>query len=136
MHMTPQAISKMVEAGKLSRDGRGRIDWKTAREEVASNTVKETSRANGKAKKRAPKVGTGLAGWKAKLAELEYLERVRKLLDADEVAKATFDAHRRARDRLRLIETRLGPLMPPELLEMLRKEIRDCCRELGPAERR
>ena len=50
----------------------------------------------------------------AELAELELLDRLGKLIDADETKKATFNAFRTLRDRLLTIPDRTSPIIAAE----------------------
>lgn len=131
------------------KDGRihlvdGKVDVKAADKAWAASTdtSKPRNSVNGNPRRRGAPETTGLARhrstreeWRAKREELEYRQMAGELLERVAVEKAVFDSNRRARDRLRLIVSRLGAMLTPELREMLRKEIRDACDELGPGGR-
>lgn len=72
----------------------------------------------------------------ARLARLDYEERVGKLLPADEVRKTAFQAARRARDLLLAVPDRLSAVLaastdPGEVRNLLTEEIQRAVNELA-----
>lgn len=69
--------------------------------------------------------------WQAKQAELKYKQESGELVDRAQVEREVFEVHRRVRDRVLLIDARIGPMLTAEARQALRKEIRDACDELS-----
>lgn len=74
----------------------------------------------------------------ARLARVDYEEKIGKLINADEVKVAAFNAARKARDALLVIPDRLSPILAGmkddrEIHRVLTEEIRRVCDELGRA---
>lgn len=74
----------------------------------------------------------------ARLTKLEYEEKLGKLVSADEVRVATFNAARKARDMLLALPDRLSPILaaiedPREVHQLLATELRLVCEEIASA---
>ncbi len=90
------AVRKAIKTGRISTDSDGKIDARRADREWDSNTdpVKaKGTRSNGNGHDSSvdntlQKAQTKRAIYKAHSAELEYQQRLGKLLDADEVTRA------------------------------------------------
>lgn len=142
--VSKQAVSRAVSEGRITQLPDGGIDFEQADREWAKNTDPENPRnrftgnpkANGSGRKVSATRGIAQARARraraqASLEELKLAQLRDELLPKADVVRETFEAHRRARDRLRMIDARMGGMLSPELREMLRKEIRDVCDELG-----
>ncbi len=74
----------------------------------------------------------------ARLAKVDYEERIRKLVDADQMRVAQFNAARKARDILISVPSRIAPLVvgmteAAEVERILDVEIRRVCAEIAEA---
>lgn len=70
----------------------------------------------------------------AATAKLDYEEKVGKLVNADQVRMVSFNAARKARDKLMTIADRIAPLFPDiahELHTAITEEVERVCRELA-----
>lgn len=72
----------------------------------------------------------------ARLAKLEYEQKIGKLISADEVRLKAFNAARAARDALNTMEDRLAPILASitdlqEVRRVLREDIRRTCERIA-----
>lgn len=74
--------------------------------------------------------------YQAQLAKIDYEERIGKLVNADEVKVAAYNAARKARDRLLSVPDRIAPILAAvddehEVHRLLSEELRKVCSVLG-----
>lgn len=139
--VTLKAVQKAIESGRIHPNADGKIDTDRADAEWARNTgpkVRRTASTSNPAPPRPeqpraePSAGGGLdyamaraiiANYEARLVKLDYEERIKKLVKADEVSIAAFNLFRMFRDRL------LN--MPDRVVGALMAEFREALRVLG-----
>jgi hypothetical protein len=114
---TLKAVQKAIASGRIRTTADGKIDVDQADAEWARNTgpkVRRTSAAPKTAPPRSeeprpepPSVGPSYAqsraiheAYEARLAKLTYEERIKKLINADEMRVAAFNLSRMIRDRV------------------------------------
>jgi len=142
-----EAVRKAVRDGRIELVD-GKIDPVAADRAWKNNTDlrKPANSVNGRPKgaraNGAVSASASLATHHARRAaaqaereELKLASERGQMVPLAAIEEEVFALHRRARDRLRLIEARLGAILSPEARQMLRKEIREVCEELGPARR-
>jgi hypothetical protein len=138
--VTLKAVQKAIESGRIHPNADGKIDTDRADAEWARNTAPKVRRtasiSNPPARAEQPRTesasGGGLdyamaraiiANYEARLVKLDYEERIKKLVKADEVSIAAFNLFRMFRDRL------LN--MPDRVVGALLAEFREALRALG-----
>jgi len=139
-----EAVRKALRDGRITARADGRIDFEQADREWAKNTDPRKpsnrttgnpkgARGNGKASATSGMAASQArkADAQASMEELKLAEMRGELGKMVEIEKAVFENNRRARDRLRMVVARMGGMISPEAREMLRKEIREVCDELG-----
>ena len=115
--MTLKAVQKAIASGRIRTTTDGKLDVEVADTDWARNTgpkVRRTSAPTKAAPSRseeprpeAPGVGPSYAqsraireAYEARLAKLTYEERIKKLINADEMRVAAFNLSRMIRDRV------------------------------------
>lgn len=115
--VTLKAVQKAIESDRIHPNSDGKIDTERADADWARNTgpkVRRTSAAAKVAPSRAeetrpeaPGVGPSYAqsraireAYEARLSKLTYEERIKKLINADEMRVAAFNLSRMIRDRV------------------------------------
>jgi len=141
------AVIKAIQSGRITAEG-GLVDPEVADREWEANT--DPTRKPKKARSasavaaipgRVPPFVESRAkreSYLADLAQLQFKERRGKLVSADDVRIAAFNAVRGARDMLLAIPDRLAPIIAAqtdarEVHAMLLGEIRRVCDELSNA---
>lgn len=145
MGVTPEAVRYAIKAGRVKSwkevDGKFRIDAEKAKAEWIANTQKRTPIQEEMRGVQGPSINqsrTILEAYRAKMAKVEYDEKVGTLVLADTVKRQAFASAREARDRLMNIPDRVAGLVAAESSErachdILMKEIRAVCEELSRA---
>lgn len=135
--VTLKAVQKAIESGRIHPNADGKIDPDRADAEWARNTGPKARRiastpnpAPTRGQPRAePSAGGGLdyamaraiiANYEARLVKLDYEERIKKLVKADEVSIAAFNLFRMFRDRLLNMPDRVVGALLAEFREALR----------------
>ena len=143
--VTSPAVIKAIKAGRVKSwkevDGKVRIDAEKARAEWIANTQKRTPIQEEMRGVQGPSINqsrTILEAYRAKMAKVDYDEKVGTLVLADTVKRQAFASAREARDRLMNIPDRVAGLVAAEsneraCHEILMKEIRAVCDELSRA---
>lgn len=113
--VSQMAVRKAIKYGRITVDEDGQIHPETADEEWARNT----SLSIGGAFNGAPPADFNTSRalreeFNAKLAQLEYEERVGTLISADKVKQAWFNTLRVIRDRVLQIPDRVGANLAAE----------------------
>jgi len=137
------AVQKAIQQGRIKTAPDGKIDLEQADRDWERNT----SPVN--APKRAPRAGGGAAGgptyaqsravrevYLARLAKIEFEERVGKLVSRDEITVAAFTKARTVRDNLLNIPDRVAAVLaaetdPVRMHQILSDEIRKALIELS-----
>lgn len=124
-----KAVQKAITSRRISGPIRGRLDFAKADAEWTRNTAPRVS-----AGRTAPRASTGRATkpgsngdalnyataraireqFAARLAKLDYDERIGKLVDRAKVEAAAFDVYRGLRDQLLTIPDRVAALVAAE----------------------
>jgi hypothetical protein len=112
-----KAVQKAIESGRIHTTADGKIDVEQADAEWARNTGPKVRRSSGEPKTPPPRseearheslpAGPSYAqsraireAYEARLAKLTYEERIKKLINADEMRIAAFNLSRMIRDRV------------------------------------
>jgi hypothetical protein len=147
-----RAVQKAIESGRISTLPTGEIDSEIADREWARNT-----------RRFAPPVASGLKQddepesepfgasqytkaravrehYQARLAKLEYEEKVGRLVSKDEVQVAAFNKFRQFRDAMLNIPDRVAAMLaaesdPAKCYEILATEIRKALNEFADSDR-
>jgi formaldehyde-activating enzyme involved in methanogenesis len=141
------AVQKAITSGRISTLADGRIDSGVADGEWAANT-----KARPPAVRRQPeqddqdsfgaaqysKARAVREHYQARLAKIEYEERVGSLVSKDEVQVAAFNTHRVIRDAMLNIPDRIAAMLAAETdeakcYEILATEIRKALNEFADA---
>jgi hypothetical protein len=144
--VTLKAVQKAIESGRILTTGDGKIDPERADADWARNTGPKARRTAGaaaptpqpRAEQARPEPSGGgldyamaraiIANYEARLVKLDYEERIKKLVKADEVSIAAFNRYRMFRDRLLNMPDRVVGALLAEFREALR------ARGIGPEE--
>jgi len=134
--VTLKAVQKAIESGRIHTTTDGKIEPERADAEWARNTGPKVRRSTPAAAKvpRAetsrPEPASGgldyamaraiIANYEARLVKLDYEERIKKLVKADEVSIAAFNLFRMFRDRLLNMPDRVVGALLAEFREALR----------------
>jgi hypothetical protein len=135
--VTLKAVQKAIESGRIHTNADGKIDADRADAEWARNTGPKMRRTAAAAPTPArtehprpePASGGGLdyamaraitANYEARLIKLDYEERIKKLVKADEVSIAGFNLYRMFRDQMLNLPDRVVGAVLAELREALR----------------
>jgi hypothetical protein len=138
--VTLKAVQKAIESGRIHTTAEGKIEPERADADWARNTGPKVRRS-APAVATAPRVESSrpepvsggldyamaraiIANYEARLVKLDYEERIKKLVKADEVSIAAFNLFRMFRDRL------LN--MPDRVVGALLAEFREVLRAAGP----
>jgi hypothetical protein len=141
------AVQKAISTGRISTMSDGRIDSGVADGEWAANTKarppavrrqqgEDDSDAFGAA--QYSKARAVREHYQARLAKIEYEERVGSLVSKDEVQVAAFNTHRVIRDAMLNIPDRVAAMLAAETdeakcYEILATEIRKALNEFADA---
>jgi len=159
MGVAPSAVQKARDSGRIPVNRDGTVDPVRARRAWRDNTLhskRPPRKSKARARRGAPpddveegngSLGSMSAEWhraraareaiQARLLQLDLEQRQGKLLDAEEVGRATFALARRLRDRLQSLPGQIGPevigLTSAEAVRLLQQEIDKICDEIaGP----
>jgi hypothetical protein len=144
-----KAVQKAIESGRISTTPDGKIDSDLADQEWARNTRSAAPQV----RQRGPhdEDGEGFSAsqytkarafrefYQARLAKIEYEERVGKLVSKDEVQIAAFNKYRQYRDHMLNIPDRVAAMLaaesePAKCYEILQTEIRKALNESADAD--
>lgn len=157
MGVSQPAVNKAIKSGRIKLIN-GKIDPDQAARAWEANTDKAQQRGHGKAgapaepEGRQPGTDDGatvpeysrsrqiIAAFEARIAQIDYQEKVGKLVSADEVRLKAFNGARRARDLLMAIADRISPILAAtedqfEVHRLLSDEIRLVCEEISRGNR-
>ena len=120
-----QYISKLVKQGKLTLRDDGLINVKQGQEELVTN--RQVGRGIPKMSYNDARTTREII--KAKIAELEYEEKIGKLIPAVEVQQEAFKQARQIRDAFLVVPDRVAPVIAAEddvnkVHKLLRDEIK------------
>lgn len=136
--VTLKAVQKAIQSGRIRTTADGKIDAGEADSDWERNTgpkVRPTAASAPPApapieQQRPDAVAGGtldyakaraiIAHYEARLAKIEYEERIKKLINADEVSVAAFNLFRMFRDRMLNIPDRVVGALIAEIREALR----------------
>jgi hypothetical protein len=133
--VTLKAVQKAIQSGRIQTTADGKIDadqadadWerntgpkvrRTAASSPPASTVEQSRPAAGGTLDYA-KARAIIAHYEARLAKIDYEERIKKLVNADEVSVAGFNLFRMFRDRMLNIPDRVVGALIAEIREALR----------------
>jgi hypothetical protein len=141
-------VQKAIDTGRISTLPTGQIDSDLADEEWARNTQTHAPAVDrrGQADEDGEVFGASQytkaravrEHYQARLAKIEYEERVARLVSKDEVQVAAFNTHRVIRDAMLNIPDRVAAMLAAETdeakcHEMLSTEIRKALNEFADA---
>lgn len=143
--VSPEAVSKAVETGRITVNANGKIDPKKADREWEANTDPsrnaprndaEASTASGHGLPPYAQSRAIREAYEARLSKLEYEVKTGKLVNADEVRVAAFNIGRMTRDKLIGLPDRVSSILAGisdshEIHRLLSAEIRLICEELS-----
>ena len=135
--VTLKAVQKAIESGRIRTNADGKLDTDRADADWARNTgpkVKRTAApvpaAAARAEQPRPEPAGGgldyamaraiIANYEARLVKLDYEERIKKLVNSDEVSVAAFNLFRMFRDRMLNTPDRVVGALLAEFREALR----------------
>ena len=135
--VTLKAVQKAIESGRIRTNTDGKLDTDRADADWARNTGPKVKRTAATVPPAAPRAeqprpepaGGGLdyamaraiiANYEARLVKLDYEERIKKLVNADEVSIAAFNSFRMFRDRMLNTPDRVVGALLAEFREALR----------------
>ena len=126
------AVQRAIREGRISTLPDGRINPAVADEEWEQNTL--YGKGNGPSQYVTAR--TVHETYRARLAKLDYEERIGKLLPRDEVVATAFKRYRQFRDHMLNIPNRIAPVLaaetdPIRVHEILATEIRDALGEFA-----
>jgi hypothetical protein len=119
MHVTEGAIRKAIAAGRILVEPDGTIDiaqasaYTASRDPSSINTgTKGTANTNGNAVAQNFQTARAVReAFEARIAELNYRQRVGALVEASDIELAAYDLGRRIRDLLQSVAPRLAPVV-------------------------
>jgi hypothetical protein len=135
--VTLKAVQKAIESGRIHTNADGKLDTERADAEWARNTGPKARRTIAPSSPTPPPVeqprtdslGAGaldyakaravIAHYEARLAKIDYEERIKKLINADEVSVSAFNLFRMFRDRMLNIPDRVVGALVAELREAI-----------------
>jgi hypothetical protein len=135
--VTLKAVQKAIQSGRIKTTPDGKIDVGQADLEWERNTGPKVRRTAASAPTAPPpaeqprpdSLGAGaldyakaraiIAHYEARLAKIDYEERIKKLINADEVSVAAFNLFRMFRDRMLNIPDRVVGALVAELREAI-----------------
>ncbi|MDD3677458.1 elements of external origin [Thauera propionica] len=141
-----EAVRKAIAAGRITLEPDGTIDPAKADAQWNQRTRATTANAAAQAagedvlSANYHKARTVREAYAAKLAKLEYEERLGKLINADEVQVTVFNLARRLRDRMQQIPRQVSAQIvaavaanpnPREVEDILDQAIRDALIEIS-----
>ena len=136
--VTLKAVQKAIQSGRIQTTAEGKLDAARADSEWERNTGPKVRRTAASAPPAAPpmeqprpepvaggtldyaKARAIIAHYEARLAKIEYEERIKKLINADEVSVAAFNLSRMFRDRMLNIPDRVVGALVAEIREAIR----------------
>lgn len=135
--VTLKAVQKAIQSGRIQTTADGKIDADQADADWERNTgpkVRRTAASPPPAatiEQSRPEPAAGgtldyakaraiIAHYEARLAKIDYEERIKKLVNADEVSVAGFNLFRMFRDRMLNIPDRVVGALIAEIREALR----------------
>lgn len=137
--VTLKAVQKAIESGRILTTADGKIEPGRADADWARNTGPKARRTAGaaapaphpRAEQARPEPASGggldyamaraiIANYEARLVKLDYEERIKKLVKADEVSIAAFNLFRMFRDRVLNMPDRVVGALLAEFREALR----------------
>jgi len=124
------AVQKAIKQGRIRTVAEGKIDVQQADRDWERNTSYGAAPATGDAPAAGPSYAQSRAVrevYTARLAKLEYEERIGKLLPADKVTIAAFTKGRTARDHMLLVADRIAAQVQADLGTALT----GACRQIG-----
>ncbi len=138
------AVQKAIKAGRIRTNADGKIDVESADQEWERNTNYGASPATGEASVSGPSYAHSRAireAYLARLAKIEYEERLGKLINRDEVQVAAFNKFRMFRDGMLNIPDRVAAVLAAEtdtrkVHELLTVEIRKALNEFADGRNR
>ena len=138
------AVQKAIKAGRIRTTADGKIDAELADQEWERNTNYGASPATGEASVSGPSYAQSRAireAYLARLAKIEYEERLGKLINRDEVQVAAFNKFRVFRDGMLNIPDRVAAVLAAEtdtrkVHESLTVEIRKALNEFADGRNR
>jgi hypothetical protein len=140
-----RAVQVAIQTGRITTLPDGRIDSEAADKQWRKNTREhapmighEDEDAHGFGASQYSKARAVREHYQARLAKLEYEEKVGKLVSKDEVQVAAFNRFRQYRDHLLNIPDRLAAMLaaetdPAKCYEILATEIRKALNEFADA---
>ena len=150
----PMAVEKAIRSGRISRGPDGEIDFEKADRDWKENTTPHANadihRENGGPEDED---GGGIQSsgyrraravrefFQARLAEIEYKERIGELISKAEVQTAAFNKYRRFRDRILNVPDRVAAILATEtdmkkVHEILTAELRYALEDAADSQRR
>ncbi len=131
------AVEKAIAAGRITTLADGSIDAATADAEWERNTFYP----HGGGSSQFTQARSVHEHYRARLAKLDYEERIGQLVRADEVREVAFNTYRQFRDRMLAIPDRIAAQLAAETYaakvhEILAGEIRNALDEFSIHERR
>ena len=142
------SVQKAIASGRIKTEADGRIDAEKADVEWEKNTrtyVPAVTR-KGQEEDEGGSFGAGQytkaravrEHYQARLAKLDYEERIVKLVPKDEVQVAAFNKFRQFRDRLLNVADRVAPMLaaerdPVRCFDILSREIRQALNDFADA---
>jgi len=136
--VTLKAVQKAIQSGRIQTTPDGKIDAGQADADWERNTGPKVRRTAASAPPapppmehpRAEAVASGtfdyakaraiIAHYEARLAKIDYEERIKKLINADEVSVAAFNLFRMFRDRMLNIPDRVVGALIAEIRKAIR----------------
>lgn len=156
LNVTRQSISELVARKVITQDADGLIDVELARVAIANRVRPSAKTAAAAVGVTVPAGGAAApanvpAGGmfraarderemaEAQMAKLRLLEATGKALDADEVARLTYEKARIARDAVMGVAPRIYQQLaaesdPHKVLQLLQAELRRACAEIAAGE--
>jgi hypothetical protein len=144
--MALSAVQKAIASGRISTLADGQIDSEVADREWTANTIARPPAfrrspeddAEGFGASQYTKARAVREHYQARLAKLEYEERVASLVSKDEVQVAAFNKFRQFRDHMLNIPDRIAAMLAAETAEarcyeILATEIRKALNEFADA---
>jgi len=133
------AVQKAIKAGRIRPTPDGKIDVEQADQDWERNTNYGPSPATGDVPVSGPSYAQSRAireAYLARLAKIEYEERLGKLISRDEVQVAAFNKFRMFRDGMLNIPDRVAAMLaaegdPRKVHEILTAEIRKALNEFA-----
>ena len=137
---TLKAVQKAIDSGRISTRDDGQIDSEAADKEWARNTRTNamSDDEDGFGTSQYTRARAVREHYQARLAKLEFEERVGTLISKDEVQIATFNVFRQYRDHMLNLPDRIAAMLAAETeaakcYEILATEIRKALNDFADA---